>query len=465
MKLNKYSDERFKNRLLLRSIKLVNLILMTASFAFLWYSFLADVIALPFFRKGNWFVVSLFLILYYVFGRNYNAFNISYQRISEVAYSQALALAFSDFFMYIITWLLMRRLPNIFVFAALITIQFCVAVLWSVTTHNWYFKVYPPKKSVIVWDMRKGLTELINEYGLSKKFEVIANYKIDECLKNLTVLDSAEVVFLSGIHSKDRNIIAKYCVEHDITAYIKPRIGDVLMSGAEKMHMFHLPILTLRRYNPTPEFLIVKRMFDVIVSLLGIIICSPIMLITAICIKSEDNGPVIYKQIRLTKDSKEFTILKFRSMCVDAEKNGIAKLSTGDKDDRITRVGRVMRKVRLDELPQLFNILAGDMSIVGPRPERPEIASKYEKELPEFKLRLQAKCGLTGYAQVYGKYNTSPYDKLQMDLMYIANPSVAQDLAIMFATVKILFMPESTEGVSQDNTTEMDIENSDNSIK
>lgn len=449
MKLNKYSDERFKNRLLLRSIKLVNLILMTASFAFLWYSFLADVIALPFFRKGNWFVVSLFLILYYVFGRNYNAFNISYQRISEVAYSQALALSFSDFFMYIITWLLMRRLPNIFVFAALITIQLCVAVLWSVTTHNWYFKVYPPKKSVIVWDMRKGFTELINEYGLSKKFKVIADYKIDECLKDLTVLDGVEVVFLSGIHSKDRNIIAKYCVEHDITAYIKPRIGDVLMSGAEKMHMFHLPILTLRRYNPKPEFLIAKRMCDIIFSFIGIILTAPFMLITAICIKIEDKGPVIYKQRRLTKDGREFTILKFRSMCVDAEKNGVAKLSSGDKDDRITRTGRIIRKVRLDELPQLFNILAGDMSIVGPRPERPEIAAKYEENLPEFKLRLQAKCGLTGYAQVYGKYNTSPYDKLQMDLMYIANPSIAQDLAIMFATVKILFMSESTEGVEE----------------
>lgn len=453
MRLNRYLNKRFENRLLLRSVKLVNVLLMAGAFAFLWYSFLAEAIAFPFFRKGNWFVVSLFAVLYYTFGRNYNAFNISYQRISEVAYSQALALVFANFFMYITTWLLMRRLPNILVFAALITIQLCLAVLWSVITHNWYFRVYPPKKSVIIWDMRKGLMELINDYGLSKKFEVVANYKIDECLKDLSVLDGAEVVFLSGIHSRDRNVIAKYCVEHDITAYIKPRIGDVLMSGAEKMHMFHLPILTLRRYNPAPEFLIIKRLMDILISLLGIIITSPFMLITALCIKIEDKGPVIYKQKRLTKDGREFTILKFRSMRVDAEKNGVAKLSSGDADDRITRTGRMIRKVRLDELPQLFNILAGDMSIVGPRPERPEISAQYEKELPEFRLRLQAKCGLTGYAQVYGKYNTSPYDKLQMDLMYIANPSIAQDLAIMFATVKILFMPESTEGFKE-NTKE-----------
>ena len=173
------------------------------------------------------------------------------------------------------------------------------------------------------------------------------------------------------------------------------------------------------------------------------------MLITAIAIKRTDGGPVFYRQCRLTKDGKTFNVLKFRSMRVDAEKDGVARLSTGDHDDRVTPVGKVIRKVRIDELPQLFNILAGDMSIVGPRPERPEIAAQYEKEMPEFRLRLQAKAGLTGYAQVYGKYNTTPYDKLQMDLMYIAHPSFAQDLRICLATIKILFLPESTEGIAE----------------
>jgi lipopolysaccharide/colanic/teichoic acid biosynthesis glycosyltransferase len=140
-------------------------------------------------------------------------------------------------------------------------------------------------------------------------------------------------------------------------------------------------------------------------------------------------------------------------MRVDAEKDGVARLSSGENDDRITPIGKFIRKVRIDELPQLFNILVGDMSIVGPRPERPEIAAEYEKELPEFALRLQAKAGLTGYAQVYGKYNTIPYDKLQMDLMYIAHPSLLEDLQIIFATIKILFMPESTEGIDADKTT------------
>ena len=152
-------------------------------------------------------------------------------------------------------------------------------------------------------------------------------------------------------------------------------------------------------------------------------------------------------------EAPEFYILKFRSMRVDAEKDGVARLSTGENDDRITRVGRFIRKCRLDELPQLINILKGEMSIVGPRPERPEIAAQYEAEMPEFRLRLQAKAGLTGYAQVYGKYNTDPYDKLEMDLMYIAKRSLVLDLALMFATVKVLFMAESTEGVTEGQTT------------
>ena len=142
-------------------------------------------------------------------------------------------------------------------------------------------------------------------------------------------------------------------------------------------------------------------------------------------------------------------------MRVDAEKDGVARLSTGDADPRITPIGHFIRKVRIDELPQLINILLGDMTIVGPRPERPEIAAQYEQELPEFRLRLQAKAGLTGYAQVYGKYNTTPYDKLQMDLMYIANPSFLEDLHIIFATIKILFLPESTEGVAEGQETAM----------
>ena len=293
------------------------------------------------------------------------------------------------------------------------------------------------------------MESLINQYDLERKFQIEEIIQVKECLENLEKLNKVDTVFLSGIHSHDRNIILKYCIEQDVRVYVVPRVGDVLMSGAQQVHLFHLPMLRVGRYEPTPEYLFVKRLIDLMMAGVATVILSPIMVITAIAIKAYDKGPVFYKQTRLTKDGKEFGVLKFRSMKVNAEKDGVARLSSGENDPRITPVGRIIRKCRIDELPQLLNILKGDMTIVGPRPERPSIAADYEKVMPEFHLRLQAKAGLTGYAQVYGKYNTTPYDKLLMDLMYISHPSLLEDLMIMFATVKILFMPESTEGVEE----------------
>jgi lipopolysaccharide/colanic/teichoic acid biosynthesis glycosyltransferase len=228
------------------------------------------------------------------------------------------------------------------------------------------------------------------------------------------------------------------------------------MSGAKKVHFFHIPLLQVERYRPSIDYLIIKRLMDILFSICAVILLSPIMVAIAIAIKLEDRGSVFYKQDRLTKNGKVFKLIKFRSMRMDAEKDGIPRLSAGDKDDRITNVGKIIRKLRLDELPQLFNIICGEMSLIGPRPERPEIAEQYEKILPEFHLRLQAKAGLTGYAQVYGKYNTSPYDKLQMDLLYLANPSIIEDISIFFATIRILFVPESTDGIDDGQITALD---------
>lgn len=403
--------------------------------------------------------MALFFVLFIIFGRVYDAFLMSMQRISEIIYEQFLAAAVSDFIMYIVIWLLSKHLPNILPGVAALVGQVIMASIWAYNAHHAYFKTFPPQATAVIYDIRRGMEQLIGKYGLDAKYKVVSTATAGECIENLSMLDGINTVFLSGIHSHDRNIILKYCVENNITVFVVPRIGDTIMSGAHHMHMFHLPMLRVGRYNPQPEYLFVKRLLDIVISAIALVILSPIFLITAIAIKVTDNGPVFYKQIRLTKDSKEFGILKFRSMRVDAEKDGVARLSSGENDDRITPVGKIIRACRVDELPQLINILKGDLSIVGPRPERPEIAAQYCEEMPEFSLRLQAKAGLTGYAQVYGKYNTTPYDKLTMDLMYIAHPSIVEDLKIMFATVKILFMPESTEGISEGQTTAMSGEN------
>lgn len=442
-----------------RCVKLINLILMVIPFIVCWYVYYSQRLIIPYYSRGNWVVIALFTIMYFIYCKIFDGFLVSINRISEMVYSQMLAALITDAIMYIITWLLMRSFPNVLPMLILLVVQLAVSIIWCMAAHTWYFKVYPPQKSAIVYDAREGMERLIDEYGMDKKFKVLFEIKSDTCINDLSILNKVETVFLSGIHSHDRNIILKYCVSNGINVYVIPRVGDVIMSGARKMHMFHLPMLRVGRYNPNPEFLFIKRLFDILLSLIAIIILSPIMIVVALLIKATDKGPVLYKQCRLTKNGKRFMVLKFRSMRIDAEKDGVARLSSGDKDDRITPIGKFIRKVRFDELPQLFNILFGDMSIVGPRPERPEIAAQYEKELPEFNLRLQAKAGLTGYAQVYGKYNTTPYDKLQMDLMYIANPSIIEDIKIMFATVKILFMPESTEGIAEGATTAMGVSN------
>lgn len=446
---------RFKHDLILRIIKALDAVLMTVPFALCWYSYYAKHIASPFYAKGDYLVVALFFVLFIIFGRVYDAFLMSMQRISEIVYAQFLAAAVSDFIMYIVIWLLSKHLPNILPGVAALIGQVILAAVWAYNANHAYFKIFPLQATAVIYDIRQGMEKLIGKYGLDDKYKVVLTATADECIANLAMLDGVSTVFMSGIHSHDRNVILKYCVENNIGTFVIPRIGDTIMSGAYPMHMFHLPMLKVGRYHPQPEYLFIKRLLDIVISAVALVVLSPIFLVTAIAIKATDHGPVFYKQIRLTKDGKEFGILKFRSMRVDAEKDGVARLSSGDHDDRITPVGKVIRACRIDELPQLVNILKGELSIVGPRPERPEIAAQYCEEMPEFSLRLQAKAGLTGYAQIYGKYNTTPYDKLVMDLMYIAHPSIVEDLKIMFATVKILFMPESTEGIAQGSTTAM----------
>lgn len=452
---------RVEHDVALRVVKSIGTVMITLPFAGCWFWFYSSRIHVEFTMWGNLAIIALFVLLYVQLGRIYDAFQISTQKVSELLYGQVLASLAADGIMYIVICLLSAEMCNLLPGIAAIAWQLLMAVIWSLGAHRWYYKVFPPQVSAIIYDTRHGMERLINEYGYDKKYDVQTILHVNECISDLSVLDGIHTVFLSGIHSHERNVILKYCIAHGIDVFVIPRIGDVIMSGARAMHMFHLPMLRVGRYMACPEYLFVKRVMDIFLSLIAIVILSPIFLITAIAVKVTDGGPVFYKQVRLTKDGREFKILKFRSMRVDAEKDGIPRLSTGENDDRITPVGRIIRKFRIDELAQLWNILAGDLSIVGPRPERPEIAAQYCEEMPEFALRLQAKAGLTGYAQVYGKYNTTPYDKLQMDLMYIAHPSIVEDLKIVFATVKILFMPESTEGISEGATTAMEQEDGD----
>ena len=406
-----------------------------------------NIVGLPY--RESFLIVFLFLVLYFLFGQIYDAFWVSFNRLPEMIYSQMLAVTLSDIVVYIVVWVLVNRMPEWWLLPACLGIQLVLSSLWSVTAKAWYFHVFPPKKTAIIYKTHDELQSLIENYGLSKKFGVTENCSIQECIDSdfRQIRDNGiEVVCMRDVQSHERNQILKYCINHKITVYVVPRVGDMLMRGAQDLHMLHLPIVRLERYKPSVEYAFAKRFFDILFSGIGLILSSPVMLLTAIAVKLNDGGSVIYKQTRLTKDGRQFQIYKFRSMRENAEEKSGA-ITSPKEDDRTTAVGKVIRRFRIDELPQLINIFIGDMSIVGPRPERPELASVFEEKMPEFALRLQVKAGLTGYAQVFGKYNTSPYDKLQMDLYYIANQSILRDLIICMATLKILFMAESTEGV------------------
>lgn len=446
------ATSKFKHNLALRTVKIMNVIIMTVPFMLCWFLYYGFRIRVPYYRTGNFLIIILFMVLYMVFGRLYDAFVINLSKISEIIYSQFLAVSFTDLIMYIIICLLSSKLANLWPGIACLVGQIIVSSCWALCVHKWYFKTFDPVPTIIVYENKKSLKELNSSIILLKRFNIVDTIKADDCLDDLNFLNDIGAIFLCGNKSSKRNIILKECIKRDIDVFICPGISDIILSGAYPIHAFPFPVLKTYRYMPQPEYVFFKRLFDIILSAFLLILTLPISLIVAIAIKAYDGGPCFYKQTRLTKDGKEFGILKFRSMIVDAEKDGVARLSSGDNDSRITPIGKIIRACRMDELPQLLNILKGEMTFVGPRAERPELTEKYSEKIPEFKLRLQAKAGLTGYAQVYGKYNTEPYEKLQMDLMYIAHPSIIEDFKIILATIKILFMKDSTEGIQEGAT-------------
>ena len=429
-------------------VKMVNIVLLMIPFLICWTLYYEPRTTTVGSKQVSVLVMIIFFLICYYFGQRLDCFRVSILQIRDVIFGEVLATMITDIIMYILIWMLSIHLPNLI--PGLITWggQCVIGVIWAYVMHQSYFSTHPLLRTIVIYDERMGMENLIHTYGLEKRFNIKTVYPVESIMDKLEVMEEFDAAFLCGIHSRERNIILKHCISHKIKLFMIPRIADVMMRGSEQIHMLYLPILKTQRYKPSIEYQIIKRTMDIVVSGIATIVLSPLFLITAIAVKS-DGGPAFYKQKRLTKDGKVFEILKFRSMRVDAEKYSGAVLSAGENDPRITKVGRIIRACRLDELPQLLNILKGDMSLVGPRPERPELQKEIEKEVPEFGLRLQAKAGLTGYAQVYGKYNTTFYDKLLMDLMYISKPSILEDFTIMLATVKILTSKESTEGVGE----------------
>ena len=429
----------------------------TALFGLTWFEVYRDqMYVYTFWAKGDIAMIGLFGALYYIFARLYGGFDILFRPVGELMYSHVVALALSCGMMYVVMALLIRAVPNVLPLLLMLLVAALVSGLWAFCAKKLTTHLLKPRPTVLIYDNMDAREDGEAILGtLPTGFRLLESLSAEagtEAIYRVLREKNARAVMLCGVPSSLRNDLVKYCIDHNIEAYVRPNIGDFLIKGAKSLQLDNLPVLLCQRSSPAIWYLAVKRVMDIVLSLCALVVFSPFMLVTAIAIKCYDGGPIFYKQLRLTKDRKEFYVYKFRSMRVDAEKDGVARLAQTN-DDRITPVGKIIRMLRIDEMPQLWCILNGDMTIVGPRPERPEIAAKYEEEMPEFALRLQAKAGLTGLAQVYGKYNTTPYNKLQMDLQYIGSMGLVTDVKLIFATVKILFMPESTEGVAQGQTT------------
>lgn len=447
--MNKRDD--YKRIVVFGLASLIILALMMV-FAYVWYDFYRGRIDEPFWRKGNWALIAIYGLIETLFAKLYGGLKVGYLKRVDVFYSLTLATICTNVVMYFQITLINRWFLNVTPMLKMTAVQLVIIIVWIFASRYIYSKLYRARKLLVIYgDKNPG--DLIHKMNSrSDKYEISGEVHVNAGEREIhKMMKDYEGVIIWDLPSSVRNRYLKYCFAHSIRCYMSPKISDIILMGSDRIHLFDTPLLLSRNMGLPVDQRAAKRIVDIVFSLAGIIVTSPLMLFIAICVKAYDGGPVFYFQDRLTIGGKEFKICKFRSMCVDSEKNG-ARLAS-KHDSRITPVGNILRKLHLDELPQLFNVLKGEMSLVGPRPERKSIMREYEKELPEFYYRLKVKAGLTGYAQVYGKYNTTPYDKLKLDLFYIENYSFLLDIKLMFMTVKIFFQKEVSEGVDDQQVT------------
>lgn len=443
--------ERYKH-LLNYGANFATLLMEGLCFAFIWYMYYSQLLILPFYRRGNWAVVGLYTLIIFFFTKVLGGYNIGYMRITDIVLSHILSILLSGVVAYIEICMIARLYVNPRPVLVMMLVEVLFVLPWIYIVRNIYTWLYPPHQLLVIYGEYSPdkLIEKINtrkdKYNICGTVDYQIGYE-----KLYSMIRKYNAVVLCDLPSEPRNQIMKFCYKESIRTYVTPKISDILFRGADDIHLFDTPLLLLRNQGLSIDQRFFKRVMDIGLSLLGILVASPFMILIALAVKLYDGGPVLYKQERLTRDGQPFTIYKFRSMSIDSEKLGARLAAKGD--ERVTPVGKIIRGIHFDELPQLFNILKGDMSMVGPRPERQEISDKYEAKIPEFVLRTKVKAGLTGYAQVYGKYNTTPYDKLKLDLTYIENYSLWLDIKIMLLTFKIMFVKENTEGVDKEQKT------------
>lgn len=442
-----------KDKLVIKSKKIVN-IYIVLMFALVWYCYYNKFVFGMNRMAGGVVSIFIYFIIYHYFAGLYRAYKIGTYKITEIIFSQVLAIGIADTVLYVECCLVHRGYVDILPGLMAAGVQLSGMIVWAVYTKYYFIRYIEANKTLVIYgkkDAEEFVQKLRKKYEHLFQIEEIVNVhdcSVEELRKKI---DECDTAILYEVEKGRRTSTMEYCIEHCKNLYITPRVSDIILQGFKERTLIDTPLFKYEyNYLDTKRYRS-KRVLDLIVSLIALVLTAVPMLITAVAIKIEDRGPVFFKQKRCTVNGKVFEIIKFRSMVPDAEKGGRVIPCT-ERDPRITKVGNFIRRFRIDELPQLFNILKGDMSVVGPRPERVEHVKKYCEEVPEFAYRMRVKGGLTGYAQIFGKYNTSAYDKLKLDLMYIENQSLLLDLKMIMLTVKTLFIAESTEGFKKEKS-------------
>ncbi len=434
------------------------LILAAAAGAFL-YLVLSYYPETDFWFKGFLVFEFLYISIFMLFASMYRCFRMGTLRLKELIFAYVLAIALSNFIMYFVLSLTAKMLLPPAPLLIMTLVQWAAGSVLYILSDKIYFALYPARDSIVVCgkDMRDRAT--VGKLGnMRDRYTIREICSESEGFVAITEkIQACSTLFIGNIDRDLRLQLTDYCFEHNKRLLVLPTVEDIIFHNAHETFIGDSLVYQCRNRTFSIEQLMVKRLMDVGISLIAILLTSPIMFFTAMIIKLQDGGPILFKQTRYTRNLEQFTLLKFRSMIVDAEKDGARFTTAGDS--RITPFGRFIRRTRIDELPQLFNVLHGEMSLVGPRAERIENVDYYCELMPEFRYRMKVKAGLTGYAQIYGKYNTSYEDKLKMDMLYIENCSLVRDLQILFQTVNVLFTPESTEGFTME--TLADIEHAD----
>lgn len=442
------SFEPYK-RLIKVAFSIILIALLATTYGILWVGYYNKIIYAPFFRRGNWMMIFIYAVLLTFFMQMYGGFKVGFLKSGNLIYSQILAVVFANAITYFQIAVQDKKFTTPMPLILLVLGDAVLITVWSLVFQWLYSRMFPPRKMLLVTGDRRDyhLREKMN--SREDKYEIVKSVSYRKGIVEIEALiQQYDGVIVGDMPSHERNQIIKYCYQNRKRSYSVPKISDILLRSSDELNMFDSPLLLSRNNGLSIDQRALKRGEDIVMALLMLLLFLPIFLIAWIGIKCTDSGPVFFKQDRLTQDGKIFKIYKFRTMVMDAEKDSGPVMST-KHDPRILPIGRFLRATRMDELPQIINILKGEMSVVGPRPERPELAAEIAKSIPEFDYRLQVKAGLTGYAQVYGKYNTTFYDKLKLDLTYIRTYSIFLDLKLILMTPKIMFMKESTEGVAE----------------